>query len=108
MPIYACVDNRELLDVPETDEIPGQTDLSINGYSYRKLDLVFLAWITARIQNALKAPRIDQDALASAIAFQDQCNAAMGFPSALPSVPTGYQKPSIAEETCWLMELKWN
>lgn len=107
MPVYACVDNRELLEVPETDEIPGQTDLSIAGHSYRKLDMVFLAWITARIQTAIKAPRIDQDALGSAIAFRDQCNAAMGFPEALPSVPSGYQKPTIAEDTSWLMELEW-
>lgn len=104
MPVYACVDNRDLI---ELEDWPNQTDREINGNSYRKLDLVFLAWITKRVEAALALRVVDLEALGSAVLFTIDCSAFLGHPDRLPAIPANYTKPDIAEKLGWVMEIDW-
>lgn len=107
MPFYACVDNRDVLFVPPEYEIPRQSDLAINGHSYRRLDPEYLAWIESRIIPALNDRRIDETIKAGLITFHEQLKEAEPSMQPAVSVPANYQRPNIAEQTGWLMDLEW-
>lgn len=107
MPVYACVDNQGLVEVPEEYEIPGQDELSIKGHSYRRLDPVFLAWIDSCVRKMVSDPHADTNYVGGLIAFLDQCNSTGVKPCDSRAIPAGYRKPNIAEQLDWLNEIEW-
>lgn len=108
MPIYACVDNREFIEIPESQEIPNQSDIEFQGHSYRKLDLLFVAWIRNRVLRALALRTIDLEQLGHAVLFAMACEAILGHPDRFPDVPGDYQKPDIAERIGWVRNVVWS
>lgn len=106
MPIYACVDNRDIIEIDVTNEIPKQNEMSINGHSYRRLDPVFLAWIEQCVLKVVNDPRIDTEYVGELIDFLGQCKATGVKPVALASIPAGYRKPNIADGD-WVAKLDW-